>query len=106
MESDILTKRLVECLEKTSWKLKIPKEPMEIRGGVLRHKYLKRKGYPQYLNVSMKNGELSVNGNRGNTRRWEAYFSVEEVLELDEKYGVLDEFDFVFFNEWGKEEVI
>ena len=69
---------------------------MPPNGGHLKHKYLKNKGRDQYLNVRVSNGEVSLNGNYQIQGKWKAYFTFEEIIELEEKHGVLNEFELVY----------
>ena len=72
-----------------------PRIPFIPAGGSLKHRYLKRKGRDQFLNVNVNNGEVSINGNQWFSGKWKGWFTFEEIAELDDMYGVLNEFEIV-----------
>ena len=86
--------QVVNWLEEIHKRPKLPM--MSPNGGHLKHKYLKNKGRDQYLNVRISNGEVSLNGNYQIQGKWKAYFTFGEIIELEEKYGVLNEFELVY----------
>ena len=86
--------QVANWLEEIHKSPKTPRTPLD--GGHLKHKYLKNKGRDQYLNVRISNGEVSLNGNYRIQGKWKAYFTFKEIAELEEKYGVLDEFELVY----------
>lgn len=58
----------------------------------LRHKYLTKNLRNQYLNMSWDKKELTLNFNRYKTKEWKAIFTIEEILELENKYRISKEF--------------
>ena len=58
----------------------------------LRHKYLTKNLRKQYLNMSWDKKELTLNFNRYKTKEWKAFFTIEEMLELENKYRISKEF--------------
>lgn len=58
----------------------------------LRHKYLTKNLRKQYLNMSWDKKELTLNFNNYKTKEWKAIFTIEEILELENKYRISKEF--------------
>ena len=58
----------------------------------LRHKYLTKNLRKQYLNMSWDKKELTLNFNKYKTKEWKAIFTIEEILELENKYRISKEF--------------
>lgn len=54
----------------------------------LRHKYLTKNLRKQYLNMSWDKKELTLNFNKYKTKEWKAIFTIEEILELENKYRI------------------
>lgn len=58
----------------------------------LRHKYLTKNLRKIYLNMSWNKKELTLNFNDYKTKEWKAIFTIEEILELENKYKISNEF--------------
>lgn len=74
----------------------------EIISMSLKHKYLTKNGKKLYLNISWDNKELTVNFNNYTTREWKAFFSIDEIKELNVKYEILHDFELEAHTIWKK----
>lgn len=68
----------------------------------LRHKYLTKNLRKQYLNMSWDKKELTLNFNRYKTKEWKAIFTIEEILELENKYRISKEFIVEPYTVWNR----
>lgn len=58
----------------------------------LRHKYLTKNLRKQHLNMSWDKKELTLNFNHYKTKEWKAFFTLDEIMELENKHKISNEF--------------
>lgn len=60
--------------------------------GSLRHKYITRHFKSVYLNISWDKKELTLNRNKYKTTEWKAFFTLDELMELESKHKISNDF--------------